>query len=426
MSWKETLNDACRSYDAKDLEAAKRKAKMAMREAATVGGEEGAKAVEEIHSWLNILEEKLGSSTAGGKSNTQRPEKDATASSSHVQSGASAIPPSGGQTVPHKPSSSNKRASEIMQGLCGFAGLAVGYFTAHGPMKSFIDTLRIPHEKPVYHPSQQYKLDVPVSSGDGLIDLINWLIGTAAVIAVVWTSVWIGAGIGRLLAFLGSASMEGLEELANKEEQRLQGQSNPVKDSNATGSDSAKGTARSLGDVIAEFFRSRDSQANEAEEARRRQDAANLQRFYPGVPLEDAWERSQLSFKGNFIEGTKQWRIDALDAREKTYIIVYQDQVMATITNLGGSLTDRGTTVGINQSGQLHFREMHNGTMITFRWLPPAFGPDDVQLLIKNGRDGDWQSVRTWVEARCASVRNTPYVFIDSYLVPPKLGGQTD
>ncbi len=181
-----------------------------------------------------------------------------------------------------------------------------------------------------------------------------------------------------------------------------------------------------MGDIIAEFFRSKPSQPNETEEARIRQDAANLQRFYPGVPLEDAWERSQLSFKANFIVDTKQWRIDALDAREKTYIIVYQDQVMATITNLGGSLTDRGTTVGINQSGQLHFREMHNGTMITFRWLPPAFGPDDVQLVIRNGRDGDWQSVRTWVEARCASVRNTPYMFIDSYLVPPKLGGHTD
>lgn len=424
MSWKKILDDACRSYDDKDLVSAKRKAEMAMREAATLGGEEGAKAVEEIHQWLKILEQKIGSGTnrkEESQGDTRKATSKPTGNPSQSNGTQATVKPTVQTTT--SVNSSNKGASDVMQGLCGLAAGVTGWwFATQGALKSVIGNLHFAHQERV---SKPYTLDSGYSSGDSLIDLVNWLIGTAAVIAVVWTSGWIGAGIGRFLAFLGSASMEGLEELANKEEQRLQGQSSPPQRSNVAGSDAAKG-GPTLGDIIAEFFRSKPSRANEAEEARRRQDAANLQRFYPGVPLEDAWERSQLSLKGNFIVGTKQWRTDALDAREKTYIIVYQDQITATCTNMGGSLTDKDMSVALNQTGQLHFQEMTNGTMITFRWLPPAFERDDLQLFVQDGQIGNWVTARSWVESRCSAARNTAYMFIDSYLVPPKLGGQTD
>lgn len=478
MSWKELLADACRSYDDKDLEGAKRKAKLAMREAATLGGEEGAKAVEEIHSWLNILEAKIASSTMSGKGDANRKENSAKTNSNDVRSGPSS-PPTSDPTVAGKPS--KIEASDVMQGLCGLALGAAGWWVAtQGALKSFIDNLKFAHEKTVSDP---YKLSPP-STGDGLIDLVNWLIHTAATIAVVWTSGWIGVGIGRFLAFLGSELGSQLERLADgtdgggqqhqtvstkKFETGGQAQYSTPRGDGGHRDQSIPSTSHSKGNdlglailcgglpgfaigalVISQMFR--DSAAGsvegaaiigglifgvigsgiaevilstrhpkESEEERARREAANLQRFYKGVLLEDAWKRSQSALKANFIVGTKQWKIRDLDTTDKTYTVAYDNEVSAGY--------DKGPTgrvkVDFSQTGELHFRETANGTMITFKWRPMAFGPNDPGLWAVN-EHGDWVPIGSWMSSQSAAAKNQIYVFIDSYLGPPKLGGESD
>lgn len=439
MGWKETLEDACASYNANDLETAKLKAEMALEQAGSVGGEEGAKAVKQVHLWLKQVELRMGA--GGGQA-----------------SGAGSSNRSF-ETV------ASTKFSNAMHVIGGLAAGIYAWFAVQGSLKGFINNLHWPRKE------EFSSIDSP----------FDWLLRTGASVAIVWTSAWIGAGIGRVVAFIGSGMAEDLGKLADETDRKLRQQdgertesnggkastvsSEPLstsagsvnKDESANKEPQKKyvlglsvglpafvicwGIAHTIAPydslpigilggiifgVIAESFRSIPAPVGESEEERLRRETANLQRFYKGIPLEDAWERSKLALKGNFIVDTKQWRIEGLNPREKNYLIVYQDQVIATWTDLGGCRTDTTRVVALNQSGQLRFRETANGTMITFNWLPPAFGPDDVQLVIQNGPGGDWVSVRTWIEMRCASARNGAYMFIDSYLGQPKLGGDTD
>lgn len=180
MSWKQTLDEACRLYDNKDYETARERAVLALLQAASVQGPEGLKAAREIESWVAQLDQKIKEENKG------KPPKPRGNTPSYSSSSSSAA---------------DMGWTEILVGLgCG----GFGYFITQTALKDFIKNLHLPES---------------YSGLDG------WLQG-AATAAVVISSLKIGRGIGKFLGDTGSGAMEDLGRLANKVESGLQESNN--------------------------------------------------------------------------------------------------------------------------------------------------------------------------------------------------------